>query len=71
MYGKIYKFHNSPALVPAEAPLVSLSPAFDGLHDDIKVFILACFYWKLLKKRRLHGEREPTIVKLIPVTTNT
>ena len=62
MYGKTYKFHNSPALAPAEALLVSSSPAFDELHDDIKKFILACFYRKLLKKRRPHGEREPTIV---------
>ena len=62
MYGKNYKLHNSPALAPAEALLVSSSPAFDGLHDDIKFFILACFYRKLLKKRRPHGEREPTIV---------
>ena len=64
------KFTNSITLVPAEVPLVSSSPAFDGLHDDIKIFILACFYWKLLKKRQLHGEREPTIVKLIPINTN-
>ena len=62
MYGKTYKLHNSPALAPAEALLVSSSPAFDGLHDDINFFILACFYRKLLKKRRPHGEREPTIV---------
>ena len=62
MYGKTYKPHNSPALAPAEALLVSSSPAFDGLHDDIKFFILACFYRKLLKKRPPHGEREPTIV---------
>ena len=61
MYGKTYKLHNSPALAPAEALLVSSSPAFDGLHDDIKFFILVCFYRKLLKKRRPHGEREPTI----------
>ena len=61
MYGKTYKLHNSPALAPAEALLVSSSPEFDGLHDDIKFFILACFYRKLLKKRRPHGEREPTI----------
>ena len=62
MYGKTYKLHNSPALAPAEALLVSSSAAFDGLHDDINFFILACFYRKLLKKRRPHGEREPTIV---------
>ena len=61
MYGKTYKLHNSPALAPAEALLVSSSPAFDGLHDDINFFILACFYRKLLKKRQPHGEREPTI----------
>ena len=54
------RVHNSPALAPAEVLLVSLSPAFDGLHDDIKIFILVCFYWKLLKKRRPHGEHEPT-----------
>ena len=64
MYGKTYKLHNSPALAPAEALLVSSSPAFDGLHDDIKIFILACLYRKLLKKRRPHGEHEPTIVGL-------
>ena len=61
MYGKTYKLHNSPVLAPAEALLVSSSPAFDGLHDDIKKFILACFNRKLLKKRRPHGEREPTL----------
>ena len=62
MYGKIYNLHSSPALAPAEALLVSSSPAFDGLHDDIIFFTLACFYWKLLKKRRSHGECEPIIV---------
>ena len=61
MYGKTYNLHSSPALAPAEALLVSLSLVFDGLHDDINFFILACFYQKLLKKRRPHGEREPTI----------
>ena len=50
-------------LAPAEALLVSSSPAFDELHDSINIFILACFYRKLLKKRRLHSEREPTIVQ--------
>ena len=63
MYGKTYKLHNSAALAPAEALLVSSSLAFDGLHDDIKFFILACFYWKLLKKRRPHGEHVPTIAR--------
>ena len=48
------------ALAPAEALLVSSSPAFYELHDSIKFFILACFYRKLLKKRRPHSEREPT-----------
>ena len=62
MYGKTYKLHNSPALAPAEALLVSSSPAFNGVHDDIKNFILACFYRKLLKKRRPYSERKPTIV---------
>ena len=66
MHGKTYKLHNSPALAPAEALLVSSSPAFDGLHDDIKIFILACFYRKLLKKRQPHGEREPTIGVMAP-----
>ena len=65
MYGKTYNLHSSPALSPAEALLVSSSPAFDGLHNDIKIFTLACFYRKLLKKRRPHGEREPTIVALL------
>ena len=62
MYGKTYNLHSSPALAPTEPLLVSSSPAFDGLHNDIKMFTLACFYRKLLKKRRPHGEREPTIV---------
>ena len=57
-------------LVPAEALLVSSSLAFYGLHDSIKNFILACFYRKLLKKRRLHSERKPTITgKFIPRNT--
>ena len=60
--GKLKKLHNSRALAPIEALLVSSSPAFYGLHDSIKLFILACFYRKLLKKRRPHSEREPTIV---------
>ena len=61
MYGKTYNLCSSRALAPAEALIVSSSPAFDRLHDDIKIFVLACFYRKLLKKRRPHGEREPTI----------
>ena len=43
--------------------------AFDGLHDDIIFFILVCFYRKLLKKRRPHGERKPTIVATIKGST--
>ena len=61
MYGKTYNLHSSPALAPAEVLLVSSSPAFDGVHHDLKNFILACFYQKLLKKRRPHSEREPII----------
>ena len=64
MYGKTYNLHNSPALAPAAVLLVSLSPAFDGLHDDIKIFILACFYRRLLKKRQPHSEHKQTIVLL-------
>ena len=48
-------------MAPAEALLVSSSPAFYGLHDSTKIIFLACFYRKLLKKRRPHSEREPTI----------
>ena len=62
MYGKVYKLHNYPGLAPAEVLLISSSLAFDGLHDDTKNFILVRFYWKLLKKRRPHGEHKPTIV---------
>ena len=53
----------APALAPAEVLLVSSSLVFDGLHNDIKIFILVCLYQKLLKKRRLHSEHKPTIVK--------
>ena len=42
MYGKTYKLHNSPGLVPAEALFVQSPPAFDGFHNDIKIFSLAC-----------------------------
>ena len=66
MYGKTCKLHNSPALAPAKAFLASSSLPFDGLHDNIKIFILARFYRKLLKKRRLHSEREPTIIIIYP-----
>ena len=38
MYGKTYNLHSSRALAPAEALFVSSSPAFDGLHDDIKIY---------------------------------
>ena len=65
MYGKTYKPHNSPGLAPAEALLVSLSPAFDGLHNNIKIFNVACSHWKLLRKQRPHGERERTIGKFV------
>ena len=50
MYGKTKKLHNSPGLAPDEALLASSSLAFDGLHNDIKIFNIACSYWKLLKK---------------------
>ena len=36
MYEKTYKAHNSPALAPAEALLVSSSAEFDALQDNIK-----------------------------------
>ena len=61
MYGKTHNLYSSPALAPTEALLVLSSPAYDGLHDDIKN-ILACFYWKLLKKRQPQSEREPIIM---------
>ena len=43
--------HNSQVLALAEALLVSTSPAFDGLNDDVKFYILAYFYQKLLKEK--------------------
>ncbi len=51
MYGKTYKLHNSPALAPAEALLVSSSPAFDGLHDDIKNFYPGVFLSEVIKEK--------------------
>ena len=62
MYGKTYKLHNSPGLAPAEALFDQSSPAFDGLCNNIKIFHVAGFHSKLLKKRRLPSERERTIV---------
>ena len=34
---------------------------FDGLHNDIQIFLLRCLYCKLLKKFWLQSEHEPTI----------
>ena len=50
MYGKTYKLHNSPALAPTQALLVSSSPAFDGLHDDIKNYS-GVFLPKVIKEK--------------------
>ena len=46
MYGKACNLHSSPALDTAEALLDSTSTACDGLHNDIILFTLACFYPK-------------------------
>ena len=51
MYGKTYNFHSSLALAPAEALLVSSSPAFDGLHDDIKIFYSGMFLPEVIKEK--------------------
>ena len=50
MYGKTYKMHNSPGLAPAEALLVSSSLAFDGVHNNMKIFNVVYSYRKLLRK---------------------
>ena len=51
MYGKTYNLHSSPALAPAEALLVSSSPAFDGLHDDIIFFYSDVFLPEVIKEK--------------------
>ena len=39
-----------------------LSLAFDRLRNDIKIFNITCSHRKLLKKKRLPSQREPTTV---------
>ena len=45
-----------------EALLFPSCVAFDGLHNDIKIFIVGLSHRKLLRENRPPGEREPTIV---------
>ena len=37
-------------VAPTEALFIASPPAFDGLHDDIKLFVVRHLYQKLLKK---------------------
>ena len=37
-------------VAPTEALFIASPPAFDGLHDDIKLFVVRRLYPKLLKK---------------------
>ena len=61
MYGKTWKPCISLIVSPIEALFLSSSPAFDGLHNDIKIFIVRHLYRKLLTKNGPQGEREPSI----------
>ena len=50
MYGEYLKHLISFIVAPTEALFIVSPPAFDGLRDDIKLFVVRCLYWKLLKK---------------------
>ena len=62
MYGEFLKWHISQLVAPIEALFVASPPAFGGLHNDIKFFVVRRSYRKLLKKKQLHSQRVPTIV---------
>ena len=47
MYGEYLKPLISFIVVPTEALFIASPPAFDGLHDDTKLFVVS---YKLLKK---------------------
>jgi len=42
MYWKISKLHNSFIVALMEALFISLCMAFEGLHANIKIFLLQC-----------------------------
>ena len=50
MYGEYLKFFTSFTVAPTEALFIASPLSFDGLHDDIKIFVVRRLYWKLLKK---------------------
>ena len=61
MFGEYLKRLISFIVAPTEGLFIASPPAFDGLHDDIKLFVVRCLYQKLLKKLQYQSEREPTI----------
>ena len=50
MYGENLKYLISFIVARTVALFIASPPAFDGLHDDIKLFVVRWLYWKLLKK---------------------
>ena len=50
MYGKYLKRYISFIVAPNEALFLASPLAFDGLDDDIKIFVVRRLYQKLLKK---------------------
>ena len=47
MYGEYLKHLISFIVAPTEVLFIASPPAFDGLHVDIKLFVVRCLYWKL------------------------
>ena len=47
MYREYLKHLISFIVAPTEELSIASPLAFDGLHDDIKLFVVRCLYWKL------------------------
>ena len=49
-------------VAPIKVLFIPLLLEFDGLHNDIKMFVVQRLYWKVIKKLQPQTQRECTIV---------
>ena len=64
MYVKIVNAWIFLALGLIETLLFQTFPAFEGLHGNIKIFVIRCLQRKLFKENERQGEHKHTIVDL-------
>ena len=63
MHGKFLKCLISQREPPTKAPFIPSPLAFDGLRDDIKIFVERQLYQKLFKKLQPQTQHKHTIME--------